>query len=103
MAFFLFLYTFNYFIHSAQVLLPLESLLCDTHLIYSYIMTLQHCVNLMELNTCVWNCLLFSFCVISLRLKQTNKQKTMPYSINQNVYDTLDTNGCSIHVLPMNE
>ena len=26
----------------------------------------------------------------------------MPYSINQNVYDTLDTNGCSVDVLTVN-
>ena len=42
----------------------------------------------------------FSFCVISLRLKQTNKkQKTKKLCLiqfgNQNVYDTLDTNTCS--------
>ena len=37
----------------------LLNVFCDVHLIYSYILTLQHCVNLMEFQTCVRNCLVF--------------------------------------------
>ena len=75
---------------------------CDTHLMYSYILT-QHCANLMELHTRVRNFLLLLFRVISLRLTTNKKQLCLIQLGNQNFYDTLDTNRCSIDILPMNE
>ena len=98
----LFLYAFDCFLHSAEALLLLKDF-CDTHLMYSYILTPQHCANLMELHTRVRNFLLLLFRVISLRLTTNKKQLCLIQLGNQNFYDTLDTNRCSIYILPMNE
>jgi len=78
---------------------------CDTHLIYSYILTPQPCVNLMQLHTRVRNFFVVVVpCHITEVKQQTNKKQLCLIQLdNQIFYDTLDTNRCSIDILPMNE
>ena len=55
----------------------------------------------MELNTCVWNACFFVLCYIT-EVKKKKKELCLFQLGNQNVYDTLDTNGCSVDVLTVN-
>ena len=55
----------------------LLNVFCDAHRIYSYILTLRHCVNLMELHTCVRICL-FVFVLYHITDVKQTKGATMP-------------------------
>ena len=99
----LFLYAFDCFLHSAEALLPLERLLW-----HSLDVLLYSDSALCKFNGTSYTCQEFFvvvvLCLITEVKQQTNKKQLCLIQLgNQNFYDTLDTNRCSIDILPMNE
>ena len=94
---FLFFYSFNSFLYSAGASLPLESLLLHLSDILLYYDSALD-IHLMALIAWVWGWLISVMCHST-----EGKTLCLLQLDNKNVHDTLDTNSCSILILPTME